>query len=66
MTKPTGMNRTKLQRIRQKSRQAATTGIDRATDPLPILSPDMIEALWEMLEALPGGRLASLAGCNQK
>jgi hypothetical protein len=66
MTKPTGMNRTKLQHIRQESLRAATTGRDRATDPLLMLSPEMIEALEEMLEALPGGRLASLAGCNRK
>lgn len=66
MTKPTGMNRTMPQHIRQESLQAATTGMDRAADPLLMLSPEMIEALEEMLEALPGARRIPFVGCNQK
>lgn len=66
MAKPNGTNRSKLQCIRQESPKAAMTEKKRAADPLPMLSPEMIETLWEMLEALPGGRHASLNGCNQQ
>lgn len=65
MTKPNGKNRSKLQCIRQESPQAALAGAKRAADPLPMLSPEMVETLWEMLEALPGGRLSSLDACKQ-
>jgi hypothetical protein len=65
MTKPTGTNRNKLQCIRQKAPQAATAPKKRGDDQLLKLTPEMIDALWDMLEALPGGRRASMHGCNQ-
>lgn len=65
MTKPNGTNRSKLQRIRQEAPQSAMTEKSRVADPLPMLSPEMIDALWDILDALPGGCRASMHGCKQ-